>query len=251
VQRTVAIDLDGTLLNSNRSIGQHSLEMIREATRQGWTIIISTARPVRAIRFVVPEWFEDFYWAACNGAWILKGGRILRRVEVSHEIALYWIDVLSQHRLCFLIEADDKLFTDQQMQDDFIGQCYSLNQLGEGGVCKVLVRPRSWEQVEVVRSLMPAECAYVVTDGGKLVQIAHKECNKLRAVEYILGREGRELDKVIAFGDDNNDIPLVMGAGCGVAMDNATDELKEVADHITVTNDKDGVGEFLRGVLFG
>jgi hydroxymethylpyrimidine pyrophosphatase-like HAD family hydrolase len=90
-----------------------------------------------------------------------------------------------------------------------------------------------------------------VTDGGELVQIAHKECNKLKAVEYILGREGIELDEVIAFGDDNNDIPLVMGAGCGVAMANATDELKEVADHITVTNDKDGVGKFLRGVLFG
>jgi hydroxymethylpyrimidine pyrophosphatase-like HAD family hydrolase len=96
---------------------------------------------------------------------------------------------------------------------------------------------------------MPAECAYVVTDGGRLVQIAHRECNKLNGVKVVLDREGIELDRVIAFGDDRNDIPLVMGAGCGVAMGNAIEELQKVADCITASNDEDGVGQFLKGLL--
>jgi Cof subfamily protein (haloacid dehalogenase superfamily) len=251
VRRAVAIDLDGTLLDSQRSIGQRSLEMIGEAVRRGWTIILSTARPVRAIRLAVPAWFEAFYWAACNGAWVLQGGRVLQRVEISYGSALYWIDTLNEHGLCFFIEAEDRLFSDQPMPDDFVGACYGLDQLSEGGVCKVLVRARSPEEVALVRRLMPAECAYVVTDGGGLVQIAHRACDKLGAVAYVLGREGIALDEVIAFGDDNNDVPLLRGAGCGVAMGNATDELKAVADHVTATNDQDGVGAFLEGVLFG
>jgi Cof subfamily protein (haloacid dehalogenase superfamily) len=249
VRRAIAIDLDGTLLDSRRSIGQRSLEMIAEAARRGWPIIVSTARPVRAIQAVVPAWFGAFYWAACNGAWVLKGGQILRRVEIPREGALYWIQALKERGLHFLIEAEDQLFSDQQVPEDFWGACHPLDELGEGGVCKVLVSVRSQEEVDAVHSLMTAQCAHVVTDGGRLVQIAHRECSKLRAVAYILGREGMALEDAIAFGDDNNDIPLVRGAGCGVAMGNATDELKAVADWITGTNDEDGVGSFLESAL--
>ena len=73
----VAIDLDGTLLDSSRSIGQLSLEMIGKVLQQGWVVIISTARPVRGIRQAVPQWFGDFYWVACNGAWMLKNEQII------------------------------------------------------------------------------------------------------------------------------------------------------------------------------
>jgi Cof subfamily protein (haloacid dehalogenase superfamily) len=249
MQRAIAIDLDGTLLDSRRSIGRRSLEMIGEATRRGWPVILCTARPVRAIQAAVPAWFGAFYWAACNGAWVLKGGQILRRVEIPHEGALYWIQALQERGLHFLIEAEDQLFSDQQVPEDFWGACYPLDALGEGGVCKVLVSVHSQEEVDAVRGLMTAQCAYVVTDGGRLIQIAHRACGKLSAVAYILDREGMGIEDVIAFGDDNNDIPLVRDAGCGVAMGNATDELKAVADWITGTNDRDGVGSFLESVL--
>ncbi|MFN2131459.1 MAG: HAD family hydrolase [Anaerolineae bacterium] len=249
MRRAIAIDLDGTLLDSRRSIGRRSLEMIGEAARRGWPVILCTARPVRAIQAVVPDWFGAFYWAACNGAWVLKDGQILRRVEISHEGALYWIQILQAHGLYFLIEAEDQLFSDQQVPEDFWGACYPLDALGKGGVCKVLVSVHTQEEVDVVRRLMTTQYAYVVTDGGRLVQIAHYACNKLSAVAYILSREGMRLEHTIAFGDDNNDIPLVREAGCGVAMGNATDELKAVADWITGTNDQDGIGSFLESVL--
>jgi len=251
VQRAIAIDLDGTLLDSNRAIRPRSLAMIQEAARRGWTIIISTARPVRAIKLAVPAWFAKFYWAACNGAWVLRDGQVLARAEMAYETALYWIEALSEHGLDFFIEADDRLFSDQKMPDDFLGECHALDELGKGDVCKVLVSVRSREEVQTIRALMPTECTYVVTDGGKLVQIAHSDCNKLSAVQYVLRRERMALEQLIAFGDDYNDIPLVREAGCGVAMGNATDQIKEVADHITSTNDQDGVGEFLVGILRG
>ena len=51
---------------------------------------------------------------------------------------------------------------------------------------------------------------------------------------------------VIAFGDDFNDMEMIQHAGMGVAMGNAVDELKTLADHVTVTNDQDGFAVFLR-----
>jgi len=224
--------------------------MIREAAGWGWAVIICTARPVRAMRLAVPAWFGDHYWAACNGAWVLRKEEILRRVEMSHERALYWIEALKQHEMHYFIEAGDSLYSDGEMRGDFVGACNGLDALGDGGVCKVLVNVRSEDEVARVRDLMPADCGFVVTDSGGLAQIAHRDCDKLSAVEFVLEREGLGLDDVIAFGDDHNDMSLVAGSGCGVAMGNATDELKAVADHMALTNDEDGVGVFLEGVLF-
>ena len=249
-RKAVAIDLDGTLLDSRRSIGQLSLEMIGEIVQRGWVVILSTARPMRGIRQVVPQWFGDFYWVACNGAWVLKNEQIISRVEMPSDQVQYWIEVLREKHLHFLVEAEDTLFSDQPPPGELnVGECLALDQLGEGGACKVLVQARCSEETAVVQGLMPAECASVVTDGGRLIQIAHRECSKLTGVRHVLDREGMGLNRVIAFGDDSNDIPLVMEAGCGVAMGNAIEELKTVADHIAATNDEDGVGRFLKGLL--
>ena len=54
------------------------------------------------------------------------------------------------------------------------------------------------------------------------------------------------LDNMMAFGDGNNDIEMLEFAGVGVALGNATPELKEVADHVTLTNNEDGPALFLR-----
>jgi 5-amino-6-(5-phospho-D-ribitylamino)uracil phosphatase len=248
VRRAIAIDLDGTLLDSARGIGALSLRMIERAASLGWVIIISTARPVRAIKLALPEMFRDFYWAACNGAWVLRAGEIIRRTEIPGQTARRLVAALGGQRLRVLVEAEDRMFANQALPAGW-GECYPLEQFRDANVCKVLVDIRSPEELDTIRRVIPPECAYVVTDGGELAQIAHQECNKLNAVKFILDREGVALSETIAFGDDNNDIELVQAVGCGVAMGNATARLKAIADHVTLTNDEDGVGRFLEAVL--
>ena len=54
------------------------------------------------------------------------------------------------------------------------------------------------------------------------------------------------LSEAIAFGDNYNDLEMLESVGCGVAVDNARDEVKAVAEHITLHHSKDGVAEFLK-----
>ena len=56
------------------------------------------------------------------------------------------------------------------------------------------------------------------------------------------------LKEAIAFGDNYNDLEMLEGVGCGVAVDNAREEVKAVANHITLHHSKDGVAEFLRQI---
>lgn len=69
--------------------------------------------------------------------------------------------------------------------------------------------------------------------------------NKLSSLNYILKELGASIDRVMFFGDDVNDIELIKECGIGVAMGNAIEDVKNVANYITSTNEEDGIAVFL------
>jgi hypothetical protein len=72
--------------------------------------------------------------------------------------------------------------------------------------------------------------------------------SKLTAIQLLLS-EGETLDNVVAFGDNYNDFDMLKHAGCGVAVANAREMLKEIANHITAENTEDGVAKFIKEYL--
>ncbi|RIK43550.1 MAG: Cof-type HAD-IIB family hydrolase, partial [Chloroflexi bacterium] len=73
--------------------------------------------------------------------------------------------------------------------------------------------------------------------------------NKAAALAVLMADWGVPLAQVVAFGDDTNDIEMLQECGLGVAVANAADEVKQVADEITATNDEDGVAIVLERLL--
>jgi Cof subfamily protein (haloacid dehalogenase superfamily) len=246
MKKAIVLDLDGTLLNSTKNIETHSLMMIEKAVNMKWEIIISTSRPVRATKIVVPKWFNDFYWVVCNGAWIIKKNKILKRNEISNDSAIKLIEVLKKNNLSFFVEAEDLLFSEIDLPTGFYGKCNDLDKLGNKNICKILIKINSFKEQMKALGLIPKYFTSIITDKGGFIQILQKGCNKLNGVKYILDNEGISLNDTIAFGDDNNDFELIKTVGTGVAMGNATEMLKKVATNITFSNDNDGVGIFLK-----
>ncbi len=122
---------------------------------------------------------------------------------------------------------------------------------GSSGGLPNNVSVTSNDQVERTAELLPDNLTMVLTGGGSLIQIAPRGCSKLAAVEMVLDREAIDMTGLVAFGDDNNDKELLNAAGLGVAMANATPEVLSVADHVTDSNDDDGVAAVLKGLLDG
>jgi Cof subfamily protein (haloacid dehalogenase superfamily) len=86
--------------------------------------------------------------------------------------------------------------------------------------------------------------------GYLLLEILHHECSKASGIDFLAKQFGIRRDEVIVVGDNVNDLEMVDYAGWGVAMGNAVEELKEIADEIAPTNDEDGVAWLVEKYFF-
>jgi hydroxymethylpyrimidine pyrophosphatase-like HAD family hydrolase len=100
-----------------------------------------------------------------------------------------------------------------------------------------------------ILSHLPDDVRHLVSDAGTLAQISHADISKSDPIRRIVETQGYDLTSVIAFGDDTNDAEMIRDAGIGIAMANAIDPVKSVADHITLSNDKDGVAIVIEELL--
>ena len=81
-----------------------------------------------------------------------------------------------------------------------------------------------------------------VVDGGfNNLEFTKAGTNKASGLKFLAGHLGMTMDKVMAVGDSENDIEMLREAGLGIAMGNASSEVKEVADEITLDNEHEGV----------
>jgi hypothetical protein len=90
---------------------------------------------------------------------------------------------------------------------------------------------------------------YVTSSVKQLVELTNINGGKSAGLKFLAGFLGVERESIAAFGDADNDIDMIKFAGCGIAMENATESLKSVADHITIHHDSDGVAYAFRNIL--
>ena len=76
-----------------------------------------------------------------------------------------------------------------------------------------------------------------------------KEASKEQALLDILSHHGVTPEEVVTFGDGQNDLGMIQTFGCGIAMGNAIQPVKDAAKHVTLVNDEHGVGYALREIL--
>ena len=102
--------------------------------------------------------------------------------------------------------------------------------------------PESFLQTEV-------EDIYITSSISQLVEISYKDAGKRSGVKFITEYLGLNPKQVAAFGDADNDIDMLEYAGCGIAMENASNGLLAVADVVTLHHDRDGVAYALKNIL--
>lgn len=248
MKKIIISDLDGTLLRSDKTISEKSINILRECKNNGDELIFATARPPRAIKQYIPNVLKSEIIICYNGALVLKGNDILYEMKISKNDILEIIEIAKKynlHQIC--LEINDKLYSNFDVTDyfgDVPSEVMDIRKLNFEKASKLIFCTHGSINKEFIKEL-PDECKAVITDNGTLCQIMHTDVSKWNSIQHVLQYLNRDVSEVIAFGDDYNDMEMIEKCGIGVAMSNAVEELKSVAKFISKSNDEDGVATFL------
>ena len=242
--RLAAIDLDGTLLRSDGTIGERTKRAVRETSLD---VVLVTARGPLTIHEIAAE-LEIQGRAICsNGALVfdLATQEIVRQRLLESEIALRLVHELRERLpgIRFAVEhegfAHEPGFSAWDWTPPAGTRVADVVELLADPATKLILRHAGHDTVaiqDLARDLV-GESLTVVASGSEAVEVTAAGVNKATAVAEL----GVPPDEVVAFGDYPNDIPMLTWAGRGVAMGNAHPDVIAIADEVTASNDEDGV----------
>ncbi len=265
--RLVALDIDGTILDSRGAVGPRIKAAVRRAREAGVTVVLATGRRFRAAQPVAEELGIRGPLVLNNGALVigddgqevlyhrpLQPGAAARTVRLLEEQGL--APVLYRHTTAgpdvfYRRPTEDPWFKRLQNRPDVLRQVNDLGDSCHPGPDKILV----WEEQDRLHQLEAqlrgalgqSVRVYVSLDDHNhaMLEVVHGSCSKAGGVRRVAARMGVSRRQVVAVGDHLNDLDLIRYAGLGVAMGNAREEVKASARLVTGTNDEEGAADVL------
>lgn len=272
--RIIALDLDGTLLNSNKELSSANLAALERAAAAGIEVVPTTGRFYGGMPKVIRDLPFVNYAITINGAEVadLKTGEVIYKAEIPWEQAVEMMSMLDGHPVIYDCYQCNEAFMTAALKeriDDTISSPHYRKMFHELrqpvpelkaflterklGVQKVQFFTKYPELRLKLMAEMPHQyqdlcVSSSISDNVEINQI---HANKGEALLALAAHLGLKKEQTIAFGDGLNDLSMLKEAGIGVAMANACDEAKEVADWLAPSCDEDGVARGIYKFCFG
>ncbi|MCZ0703869.1 Cof subfamily protein (haloacid dehalogenase superfamily) [Natronobacillus azotifigens] len=250
--KMIVLDLDGTLLDSNKNVSGRTVKLLTELKEKGVQLVFATARPPRVTVFKGIDLTTLGTLIFYNGA-LFDCALTKKQIHfgIPHRTAQKVIDYCNEldPEANLSVEIKDHWFSFKPldyrefMHVDHNPVVIEQEHVSSQDCTKILLTdfPFANQLVTTYQN----ELNVIVTDQGRLTQIMAKEASKEQAIAHLLKTHQLDFDDVLCFGDDYNDLGLFQACGYAVAMGNAVDELKEIADEVTSSNDEEGVANVL------
>ncbi|MGQ4415739.1 HAD family hydrolase [Streptomyces sp. SAS_269] len=259
--RLIATDLDGTLLRSDESISRRTRDALAAATAAGAAHIVVTGRAVPWTRHILDDLGYDGLAVCGQGAQVYDAGahRLLTSVTLDRQLAGVALAKLeAEVGPLYLAASRDGL--DGEV---LVGPGYAITgnlpatpftdaaDLWSAPLNKVYIQHPTLGDDELadVARRVAGGFVTVAMAGAGIVELLPLGLSKATGLSLAARRLGLKAADTIAFGDMPNDIPMFAWAAHGVAMANAHEELRAVADEVTTSNEEDGIAAVLERLL--
>ena len=254
--KLVACDLDGTLIGTDMKLSDVNRRAIRDLTDQGVIVVPITGRTLCEMEEVaaLPEIRYIIY---SNGAVIYDketGEKII--LGLKGDLARFVFDVLRPYDALTVIHKDGRTYADYKKAQDM--DYYHMSRNVKDMVSRKCVLEEEWEkrffdgEIECAATFFAnrADCdacreklatnpaLYAAAAWDYNLEIFFNGAGKDNALTILMQRLGLEPAEVISVGDSDNDRKMTLLAGLGLAVSNASEEMKEIADRVICSNDE-------------
>ena len=267
--RLVALDIDGTLLRSDKTVSPRTREAVARARSGGVRVVLATGRRHPSARRVAEELGVELPLIVHNGALVIEEGRILRCRPLAREVAARAIEIGRAHGIEPILHCGGRgegwLLVEASARPSGLVGYYLERARGELRLVPSLVEALAREepiqvmfggdraQVEALHAALGAvlmgaarlERTVYPETGFALVDVLDPRVGKAEALAYLCERWGIAAAETLAIGDNWNDRVMLESAGRGLLMGNAPAELIALGLPLLPTNDEDGVAHAL------
>lgn len=253
-------DLDGTLLTSQKTISPRTRQALVEFHQRGGLLAACSARPVSSIVSLLQQQHADGLFGWCAG---FNGGQILEMAQqrIIHSSALSCMNLRDIDRHISLARYPHHFFSAEAIYhryDRLIapwttyeaalfelpliaaapGNIFNRHDIYK--ITLVAAQSKINALYTEVNNRLPYGYTATIT-GGNYIDIQRDEINKGYAIKKLIQQLNISTEKVVAIGDQQNDISMFASAGIGIAMGNAPDVVKQQASYVTASNDDEGI----------
>lgn len=268
--KMLVTDFDNTLLRTDHTILDETWKTIKEFERRGGKFVICTGRMLSTVLITVKPFDLHGEIIAFQGGVVadLDTGEILLKKYVDHNDAMSLLKELEKAGYYIQVYSDGDYFVNRftkRTQRYYEANAHLMPIVIGENVCDYVEKNNlkldkivfgidddglvTYDEVQPVMSAFSAKYAGKLVFNSSntlLIEAVSEGCTKGEAVEFVANRNGIKQEEVICMGDALNDASMIKWAGLGVAVGNATDDLKELADEITVSCDEDAVGYIIK-----
>ncbi len=274
--RLIALDIDGTLLDSRWQVPQANLEAIRRAISRGIQVALVTGRRFQFARPVIESIDQPLTLIVSGGALVkARDGTTLVRYLLPREVAAEvlaaarafraatalifdrpgagqvvheGLDITDRHRQAYYRRNREFLLESRPLEaalsEDPVQVMFS------GGLVEMRTLIATLRSAAVGERVAVAVTEYEARDLA-LVDVNRAGCTKGATLARWAAENGLAREEIMAIGDNFNDLEMLQAAGVPVVMGNAVDGLKQLGWPITLTNDEDGVAAAIERYALG
>ena len=281
--KLIAVDLDGTMLNSYGVVTEQTKKSIKRSIEKGTDVIIASGRPIDSIKTIAKEIGSENYFIAGNGALIydIKKDEIIYEKYMSKRKILEIIKICEENSISYNVYTDKTILAkalkynvlyyhkenlkkeeNKKTHINIVENMYEyVKNMKEEKFLKVTVcddnksifnsiirKLRQLDDIEVLDVLHMSrktirQGTEDITIEYYYTEISSANVDKWEALKFLMNRLNISSNELIAIGDNINDEKMIKNAGLGIAMKGCNPEIQKIADYITDTNNDDGVGK--------
>jgi Cof subfamily protein (haloacid dehalogenase superfamily) len=266
--KLLVVDIDGTLLDKHGALSAEDREALAKVRRSGIRVSLSTGRASQACRKLIDQLSLDGYHMFCDGALVSDPitGQEVYAQPISAALVRQIVEFVHLNEMHMDLFSSSRYFVEREtwasdIRREFFGLqpvVVDFNQLWrQERIIKGTLVVRSLEEKARVEQFrqhfsrrlslsMTKTPAYPEVDFINVLTIG---VSKQKALEALARHLGIAMVEIMAIGDGANDVSILSAVGLGVAMGNAADEVKAVADYVTLDVDHSGVAAAIKRFL--